>query len=85
VVEFWFCWIGVYAPFCECLTALHYSVVRLVARYRFERYREFPLNGGVLVSTEGLITGSHAEDDSLASLKIESKKINANQELALAA
>jgi len=30
-------------------------------------------NGGVLVSTEGLRTGSHAEDDSLASLKIESK------------
>ena len=45
----------------------------------------FSTNGGVLVSTEGLITGSHAEDDSLASLKIESKKINANQELALAA
>jgi len=45
----------------------------------------FSLIGGVLVSTEGLRTGSHAEDDSLASLKIESKKINANQELALAA
>jgi hypothetical protein len=42
-------------------------------------------NGGVLVSTGGLITGSHAEDDSLASLKIESKKSTANQELALAA
>lgn len=33
----------------------------------------FSTNGGVLVSTEGLRTGSHAEDDSLASLKIESK------------
>jgi len=27
----------------------------------------FSLNGGVLVSTEGLRTGLHAEDDSLAS------------------
>jgi hypothetical protein len=27
----------------------------------------FSKNGGVLVSTEGLRTGSHAEDDSLAS------------------
>jgi hypothetical protein len=33
----------------------------------------FSVNGGVLVSTEGLRTGSHAEDDSLASLKIGSK------------
>jgi len=31
------------------------------------------------------MTGLHAEDDSLASLKIESKKLIANQELALAA
>jgi hypothetical protein len=41
--------------------------------------------GGVLVSTLGLMTGLHAEDDSLASLKIESKKSIANEELALAA
>ena len=38
------------------------------------RMLPFSVNGGVLVSTEGLRTGSHAEDDSLASLKIESKK-----------
>jgi hypothetical protein len=30
-------------------------------------------NGGVLVSTSGLMTGRHAEDDSLASLKTGSK------------
>ncbi len=40
-----------------------------------------------MVSTDGLQIGSHAEDDSLASLIIGSKKINADssQELALAA
>ena len=42
--------------------------------------------GGVLVSTPSLRRTSHAEDDSLASLKSESKKINAeSEELALAA
>ena len=55
-------------------------------RARVERGTlSFSTDGGVLVSTKGLRTGSHAEDDSLASLKIESKKLNANQELALAA
>jgi hypothetical protein len=43
--------------------------------------------GGVLVSTDGLQTGWHVEEDPLASLIIGSKQINADssQELALAA
>jgi hypothetical protein len=41
-------------------------------------------NGGALVSTWGMRQRRHAEDGSLASLKIEPKQ-TANQELALAA
>ena len=44
------------------------------------------VRGGVLVSTRSSLRILHAEDDSLASLKIESHKINADYEdLALAA
>ena len=44
------------------------------------------MKGGVMVSTASLKSSSHAEDDPLASLKIESNKINADsQDLALAA
>ena len=44
------------------------------------------VKGGVLVSTRSSLRILHAEDDSLASLKIESQKINADYEdLALAA
>jgi len=42
--------------------------------------------GGVLASTRSSLRVLHVEDDSLASLKIESQKINADYEdLALAA
>jgi hypothetical protein len=60
-----------------CITPLlHTPSLRLVPRLQASPKRGIlfvSTNGGVLVSTEGLMTGSHAEDDSLASLKIESK------------
>lgn len=58
----------------SCPFAVRFTPFYCGLRTRVERGRfAFSKNGGVLVSTEGLITGSHAEDDSLASLKIGSK------------